>query len=57
MSENEILIEIIQSLLFDMSGGNPGALTVLREILTDYSDNFFDIIEKMPTTCFTYFTL
>jgi hypothetical protein len=47
MSENEIMIQFIQSLLFDMSGGNPGAITVLREILTDYPDDFFYIIEKM----------
>ncbi len=47
MSENEVIIKIIQSLLFDMSGGNPGAITVLREILTDYPDDFFYIIEKM----------
>ncbi len=44
---SEILIRLIQSLIFEISGGNPGAITVLQEILTDYPDNFCDIIEKM----------
>ncbi len=45
--KNEIMIRMIQAILADMSGGNPGALTVLRELIVTYPSEFFMIVEKM----------
>ncbi len=45
--ESELMIQIIQSLLFEMSGGNPGAISVFHEIVSKYPNDLFDLIEKM----------
>ena len=45
--ENDIMIEMIQKMLVEMSCGNPGAISVINELLKNYTDDFFEIIEKM----------
>jgi hypothetical protein len=45
--ENDIMIEMIQKMLVEMSCGNSGAISVINELLKNYTDDFFEIIEKM----------
>lgn len=45
--ENERMVKLIQTILFEMSAGNPGAISVLRQLFEKYNDELFDIIEKM----------
>lgn len=41
------MVELIQIILFVMSAGNPGAISVLHELLSKYTDELFYIVEKM----------
>lgn len=45
--ENELMVKVIQSILFEMSGGNAGTISVFHELLEKYPNELFDIIEKM----------
>ncbi len=45
--ENEQMIKLIQTILFEMSAGNPGAISVLRQLFEKYPNELFDILEKM----------
>ncbi len=45
--ENDLMVKVIQSILFEMSGGNAGAISVFHELLEKYPNELFDILEKM----------
>ncbi len=45
--ENDLMIKVIQSILSEICGGNPGAISVFHELLEKYPNELFDILEKM----------
>lgn len=45
--ENEQIVKLIQTILFEMSAGNPGAISVLHQLFEKYPNELFDILEKM----------
>ncbi len=47
MDEKELITTLLNHLLYDLSEGNPGAITVLKSLMKEAPEESFMILEKL----------